>query len=60
MGDKPSRLSVFAAYGAIYFIWGSTYLGIRFTLETLPPFLSGGMRFLAAGLFLFTWAWFRD
>ncbi len=59
MGDKPSRLSVFAAYGAIYIIWGSTYLGIRFTLETLPPFLSGGLRFLVAGLFLFAWAWFR-
>ena len=58
-GDKPSRLSVLAAYGAIYFIWGSTYLGIRFTLETLPPFLSGGLRFLSAGLFLFGWAWFR-
>jgi drug/metabolite transporter (DMT)-like permease len=59
MGDKPSRLSILAAYGAIYFIWGSTYLGIRFTLETLPPFLSGGIRFLSAGLVLFAWAWFR-
>jgi len=60
MGDKPSRLSILAAYGAIYFIWGSTYLGIRFTLETLPPFLSGGIRFLSAGIVLFAWAWFRE
>jgi len=39
MEGKASRLLVLGAYGAIYFIWGSTYLGIRFTLETLPPFL---------------------
>jgi drug/metabolite transporter (DMT)-like permease len=59
MEGKASRLLVLGAYGAIYFIWGSTYLGIRFTLETLPPFLSGGLRFLFAGLVLFGWAWCR-
>ena len=48
-----------AAYGAIYFIWGSTYLGIRFAVETLPPFLSGGARFVFAGVFLLAWARFR-
>ncbi len=56
MKDRPSRLAILAAYGAIYFIWGSTYLGIRFTVETMPPFLSGGLRFLAAGAALFAWA----
>ena len=59
MKDSPSRLAILAAYGAIYFIWGSTYLGIRFTVETMPPFLSGGLRFLAAGAALFAWGLYR-
>jgi drug/metabolite transporter (DMT)-like permease len=37
------------ALGGIYFIWGSTYLGIRIAIETLPPFLMAGTRFLIAG-----------
>lgn len=59
MRDRPSRFAILAAYAAIYFVWGSTYLGIRFTVETMPPFLSGGLRFLAAGAALFAWAWLR-
>src|ERR1700735_2258498 len=38
---------------ALYVIWGSTYLGIRFALESYPPFLLAGMRFLCAGALLF-------
>jgi len=44
-----------AAFAAVYLIWGSTYLGIRFAVETLPPFLMGGARFLTAGLILYAW-----
>lgn len=40
----------------IYFIWGSTYLGIRIAIETLPPFLMAGSRFLLAGGGLLLWA----
>jgi drug/metabolite transporter (DMT)-like permease len=47
---------VIAAFAAIYLIWGSTYLAIRFAVETLPPFLLGGLRFLVAGGVLFLWA----
>jgi drug/metabolite transporter (DMT)-like permease len=36
--------------GVVYVVWGSTYLAIRFSLETLPPLLSGGVRFVIAGL----------
>jgi drug/metabolite transporter (DMT)-like permease len=36
-------------------IWGSTYLGIRFAVETLPPFLMGGVRYGLAGLILYGW-----
>lgn len=38
-----------AGFAAIYIIWGSTYLGIRIAVETLPPFLMAGARFLVAG-----------
>jgi drug/metabolite transporter (DMT)-like permease len=41
-----------AAFAAIYIIWGSTYLAIRFAVETLPPFLLGGLRFAIAGAIL--------
>jgi drug/metabolite transporter (DMT)-like permease len=51
---KPSRSAIILAFSAIYLIWGSTYLGIRVAVETLPPFLMAGMRFAIAGSLLFT------
>ncbi len=47
---------VIAAFAAIYIIWGSTYLGIKFTIETLPPFFTNGVRFALAGLVMWVWA----
>ncbi|MBA3947524.1 MAG: EamA family transporter [Herpetosiphonaceae bacterium] len=44
-----------AAFVAVYLIWGSTYLAIRVAVETLPPFLMAGARFLLAGLLLYGW-----
>jgi drug/metabolite transporter (DMT)-like permease len=55
----PSRSRVYAAFAAIYVIWGSTYLAIHFALETLPPFLMAAARFLAAGFLLYGWARLR-
>jgi drug/metabolite transporter (DMT)-like permease len=49
----PSRPRVLAAFAALYLIWGSTYLAIRFGLETLPPFLMAGTRFVVAGGLLY-------
>lgn len=40
---------------SIYLIWGSTYLAIRFAVETIPPFLMAATRFLIPGIFLFFW-----
>jgi drug/metabolite transporter (DMT)-like permease len=40
---------------AVYLVWGSTYLAIRFAIETIPPFISAGLRFLISGAILFTW-----
>ena len=48
-----SRLLVPLGLLALYVIWGSTYLGIRFALESWPPFLLAGVRFLIAGALLF-------
>jgi len=45
----PTRAALFAAFAAIYVIWGSTYLGIRVAVESLPPFLMAAARFLVAG-----------
>ena len=50
---RPSRLAVLAAFAIVYLVWGSTYLGIRFAIETLPPFVMAGLRFLSAGAMLY-------
>ena len=50
---------VVAAFAAVYIIWGSTYLGIRYAVESIPPFLMAGARHLAAGLLLFAFARLR-
>lgn len=52
----PVRWLVLAAFAAVYVIWGSTYLAIRIAIETLPPFLMAGVRFLVAGALLYAWA----
>ncbi len=49
----PSRTALLLGFLAIYVIWGSTYLGIRIAVETMPPFLMAGGRFLLAGPILF-------
>lgn len=55
MNEKnASRNSIIAAYAAVYLIWGSTYLGIRFAIQTIPPFLMGGVRFFIAGCILYS------
>jgi drug/metabolite transporter (DMT)-like permease len=43
------------AFAAVYVLWGSTYLAIRFGVETIPPFLLAGVRHLTAGALLFGW-----
>jgi drug/metabolite transporter (DMT)-like permease len=47
---------VVAAFAAIYVIWGSTYIAIRYAVESIPPFLMAGTRNLVAGLLLFAFA----
>jgi drug/metabolite transporter (DMT)-like permease len=54
-GISPPRAKLVVAFGAVYVLWGSTYLAIRFGVETIPPFLMAGTRHLTAGLILFLW-----
>lgn len=49
------RLRIVFAFAAVYIIWGSTYLAIRFAIETIPPFVMAGSRFLVAGAALYAW-----
>ncbi len=44
---------VWAALWTVYIVWGSTYLAIRVSVETLPPFLAAGARFLLAGIVMY-------
>ncbi|PYK65507.1 MAG: multidrug transporter [Verrucomicrobia bacterium] len=57
--NRPPRAQLIAAFAVLYVIWGSTYLGIRFAIESVPPFLMGGTRFLLAGAILFVVARWR-
>ena len=61
---EPSRRRTYAiklalAFVAIYVIWGSTYLAIRYTVETIPPLVAAGVRHATAGVIILTWAWLR-
>lgn len=50
------RGRLLAAFLAIYLIWGSTFLAVAFAIETLPPLMMAGVRFLVAGGILYVWA----
>src|SRR6266567_112339 len=49
----PTKFWIIVAFAALYLIWGSTYLGILFAIETMPPFLMAGSRFLIAGIIMY-------
>ncbi len=50
---SPSRLAIIVAFAALYLIWGSTYLAILFAIQSIPPLLMAGTRFLIAGVILY-------
>jgi len=58
INPNRSLVLLIAAFAAVYIFWGSTYLGIKYAIETLPPFLMAGSRFVVAGLILYIWARF--
>jgi drug/metabolite transporter (DMT)-like permease len=54
--SHASRAQIIAAFASIYLIWGSTYLAISYAVETIPPFIMGGVRFVISGAMLYLWA----
>ena len=53
---RPNRVTVLLAFASIWVIWGSTYLAIRYAVETIPPLYTAGLRHLTAGSILLIWA----
>lgn len=60
VAGRPARAMILTAFAVVYVVWGSTYLAIRYAVETLPPFLMAGARFVLAGGILAIWAMWRD
>jgi drug/metabolite transporter (DMT)-like permease len=53
---KASKTKLALAFAALYIVWGSTYLAIKFAIDTIPPFLMGGSRFIVSGVILYLWS----
>src|SRR5881296_2413571 len=49
----PRKFQIIVAFAALYLIWGSTYLGILFAIQSIPPFLMAGARFFLAGAIMY-------
>ncbi len=59
--QKPAPLlGIIAAFAIVYVVWGSTYLAIRFAVETIPPFLMAGLRFIVSGSLMYLYLWARS
>src|SRR6202166_1748915 len=57
--QRTYSIQLALAFAAIYLVWGSTYLAIRYAVETIPPLVTAGIRHSVAGVILFAWAWAR-
>jgi drug/metabolite transporter (DMT)-like permease len=53
--QEKMKSKIWTAMLALYIVWGSTYLGIKVAIETIPPFLHAGIRFFISGLILIIW-----
>ena len=56
---STAKAQLWIAFAAVYLVWGSTYLAIKYAVQTIPPYLMGGSRFLVAGAILYIWARMR-
>jgi drug/metabolite transporter (DMT)-like permease len=57
--SRAYSIQLALAFAAIYLVWGSTYLAIRYAVETIPPLVTAGVRHAIAGTVLLAWAWAR-
>jgi drug/metabolite transporter (DMT)-like permease len=55
----PGRIALLLAFFVIYVVWGSTYLAIRYAVQTIPPLLVVAVRQSVAGAAIFGWVWWR-
>jgi len=58
VSDNKAKLII--AFGLVYIIWGSTYLAIKFAIDSIPPFMMAGVRHIIAGLILFTYVKLKE
>lgn len=56
---RSESIKLALAFAAIYLVWGSTYLAIRYAVETIPPLVTAGIRHTVAGSILLAWAYAR-
>jgi drug/metabolite transporter (DMT)-like permease len=56
---RVAQWRIALALAAVYVVWGSTYLAMRVSIETLPPLTAAGLRYLAAGGLVYGWARWR-
>lgn len=57
--NRAESIKLALAFAAIYIVWGSTYLAIRYAVETIPPLVAAGIRHAIAGSIILAWAWVR-
>ena len=57
--QRTYSIQLALAFAAIYLVWGSTYLAIRYAVETIPPLVTAGIRHSVAGGIMLAWAWAR-
>src|ERR1700677_465865 len=57
--ERGLAIKMALAFLAIYVVWGSTYLAIRYAVETIPPLVTAGIRHSIAGGIMLAWAWWR-
>src|SRR6185503_16182019 len=56
---RRERVLIVLSFLAIHLVWGSTYLAIRYSIETIPPLITAGLRHVIGGSALFAWCWSR-
>src|SRR5579864_6375577 len=57
--NRSDAIKLALAFAAIYLVWGSTYLAIRYAVETIPPLVTAGIRHTIAGAVMLAWAYAR-
>jgi drug/metabolite transporter (DMT)-like permease len=60
MHRRPLLPQILLAFAGIYIIWGTTFLALAITIRSIPPFISGGVRFVIAGGLMYAWLRWRE